>query len=169
MFIFSLILSVLTMINPETKGTIQIPSIFSDNMVLQQNAETPFWGIANQNENISVKGSWGESAETTADDQGRWKTKLETPEAGGPYEVAIQIGDSTITFKNVLIGEVWICSGQSNMEMPIVGWPPRDTVRNSADEIKNADYPEIRLFTVNRAFSNKKEFDCNGIMGNMRS
>ncbi|MGE5804231.1 MAG: glycosyl hydrolase family 2, partial [Ignavibacteria bacterium] len=78
MFIFSLILSALT-INPETKGTIQIPSIFSDNMVLQQNAEAPFWGIANQNENISVKGSWGKSAETTADDHGHWKAKLETP------------------------------------------------------------------------------------------
>ncbi|HSR17478.1 MAG TPA: sialate O-acetylesterase [Ignavibacteriaceae bacterium] len=150
------------MINPETKGTIQIPSIFSDNMVLQQNAEAPFWGIANQSENINVKGSWGKSAETTADDHGHWKTKLETPVAGGPYEVSIQIGDSTITFKNVLIGEVWICSGQSNMEMPMVGWPPRDTIRNSAAEIKNADYPEIRLFTVHRAFSNKKEFDCNG-------
>ncbi len=162
MFVFSLILSFLSMINSEENKSVEIPSIFSDNMVLQRNSEVPFWGRADHNTEITVKGSWGKSAAASADETGFWKTKLETPEAGGPYMVTIQVGDSTITFSNVLIGEVWFCSGQSNMEMPLLGWPPRDTIQNSAFEIKNADYPRIRLFTVPRAFSYKKEFNCNG-------
>ncbi|HVO73929.1 MAG TPA: sialate O-acetylesterase [Ignavibacteriaceae bacterium] len=162
MLILSVIISFLTMMNSDSKSSIQIPSIFSDNMVLQRNTEVPFWGKASRKEKVTVKGSWGKSAETSADEEGNWKTKLETPEAGGPYEVTIRIGDSVVTYKNVLIGEVWICSGQSNMEMPMEGWPPRDTVQNWAGEIKNAKYPEIRMFTVQRAFSNKKEFNCSG-------
>lgn len=162
MFIFSLIIALFNMMNAEKEPLI-IPSIFSDNMVLQQNSDVPFWGKAGENQTILIKGSWGESAEVKAGSGGIWSGKLETPGAGGPFEVTIQTEDSIKIFKNVLIGEVWICSGQSNMEMPMIGWPPRDTIRNSAAEIKNAGYPQIRLFTVHRAFSNKKEFDCNGI------
>jgi sialate O-acetylesterase len=61
-----------------------------------------------------------------------------------------------------MIGEVWLCSGQSNMEMPLAGWPPRDTIQNSSIEIKNADYPQIRLFTVTRAYAAEPQFDCLG-------
>jgi sialate O-acetylesterase len=162
MLIFSLILSFLSMINSDKNKVIEIPSIFSDNMVLQRNSEVPFWGKADRNTEITINGNWGKSTAATANDTGFWKTTLETPEAGGPYEVTMHIGDSIIQFKNVMIGEVWLCSGQSNMEMPLAGWPPRDTVQNWASEIKNADYPQIRLFTVPRAFSYKKEFNCNG-------
>ena len=74
----------------------------------------------------------------------------------------LQIGDSTIIYKNVLIGEVWICSGQSNMEMPLMGWPPYGLISNSDEEIKNANNSKIRLFTVARGVSDEKEFNCVG-------
>jgi len=141
---------------------IEIPSIFSDNMVLQQNSDCSFWGKAEPNLQINIEASWGENSNTTVKDDGRWLTKLKTPTAGGPFEINIQVGDSLIIYKNVLIGEVWLCSGQSNMEMPLQGWPPNDLILNSEVEITKADYPEIRFFTVPRAYSNEKEFNING-------
>ena len=141
---------------------IEIPSIFSDNMVLQRNSTVSFWGKAEPEMKINIDAGWGETSSTTVKTDGTWLTKINTPDAGGPFEVKLQIGDSSITFKNVLIGEVWLCSGQSNMEMPLQGWPPNDPILNSEEEIKKADYPEIRLFTVSRAYSNEKEFNING-------
>ncbi|MFZ0453744.1 MAG: sialate O-acetylesterase [Ignavibacteriaceae bacterium] len=159
-----LLIVLVSVIEPEskTKNSMEMPAIFSDNMVLQHNSEAPFWGKAEPGENVSINCSWGESAETSADNDGTWQTKVKTPGAGGPYVVKIQIGDSAVEYKNVMSGEVWLCSGQSNMEMPMEGWPPYAAVKNSAEEIKDADYPEIRLFTVARAVSDKPEFNCLG-------
>jgi sialate O-acetylesterase len=160
----TLILLFSTMAFPDQKHNrgIEIPSIFSDNMVLQQNSFVSFWGKAEQKLEVNIKSGWGESATTIVDTDGNWLAKLKTPSAGGPYEINLQIGDSIINYKNVLIGEVWFCSGQSNMEMPLQGWPPSDTISNSSEEIANANYPDIRLFTVQRSFSNKKEFNIKG-------
>lgn len=141
---------------------IEIPSIFSDNMVLQQNSIVSFWGKAKPGLKVNIKASWKESVNTTVNTEGSWLVQLTTPSAGGPFEINLQIGDSVITYKNVLTGEVWLCSGQSNMEMPLQGWPPQDTIANSKEEIEKANYPDIRLFTVSRAFSNKREFNCGG-------
>ncbi|MEJ2506774.1 MAG: sialate O-acetylesterase, partial [Ignavibacteriaceae bacterium] len=141
---------------------IEIPAIFSDNMVLQQNTDVSFWGKAEPGSNVSIEASWGESANTTVNDDHSWLIKIKTPEAGGPYDVNLQVGDSTINYKNVLIGEVWLCSGQSNMEMPLQGWLPESPIDNSKEVIEKSDYPQIRLFTVQRAFSNKEEFNCMG-------
>jgi sialate O-acetylesterase len=159
-----LLVVMVSIIKPQSteKHMIVMPAIFSDNMVLQQNTQAPFWGKAEPGETVSVNCSWGESAEATVDNDGMWQAKLKTPRAGGPYIVKIQIGDSTIEYKNVMSGEVWLCSGQSNMEMPMEGWPPYATVKNSAEEIKDAGYPDIRLFTVARAVSDKPEFNCLG-------
>ncbi len=142
-------------------GKIEIPSIFSDNMVLQRNADVSFWGKAEPNTEININATWGESANTTVNTDGAWMTKIKTPDAGGPFDVTLQVGDSVITYKNVLIGEVWLCSGQSNMEMPVQGFLT-DPILNSKEEIEKANYPDIRLFTVARAISNKKEFNCQG-------
>ncbi|MDZ7260659.1 MAG: glycosyl hydrolase family 2, partial [candidate division KSB1 bacterium] len=133
----------------------ELPAIFSDHMVLQQKAEVPFWGKATPQLKISLQASWGASAQATVQNDSLWQAKLKTPKAGGPYEIKIQIGDSTIVYKDVLIGEVWLCSGQSNMEMPLEGWPPRDTVAGAAQTIQQAANPDLRLFTVQRAYSNK--------------
>ncbi len=159
-----LLVVLISVIKPQSmeKHSIVMPAIFSDNMVLQQNTQAPLWGKAEPGETVYVNCSWGESAEATVDNDGIWQAKVKTPEAGGPYEVKIQIGDSTIEYNNVMSGEVWLCSGQSNMEMPMEGWPPYAAVQNSAEEIKEANYPEIRIFTVARAVSDKPEFNCLG-------
>ncbi len=141
---------------------LELPAIFGDNMVMQQKTESPIWGKASAGEDIEISSTWGEKTTAKAKTNGKWTAKLKTPEAGGPYELTIKGKDSVITFKNVLIGEVWVCSGQSNMEMPLIGWPPRDTIKNSAEEIKNADYPEIRLFAVAKGVSAEPREDCKG-------
>lgn len=149
-------------INPQEKNMIEIPAIFSDNMVLQQNSDANFWGKANADLKVNITGSWGSFVNTKVQPDGLFSAKLKTPSAGGPYQVYLQIGDTTIIYKNVMMGEVWLCSGQSNMEMPLMGWPPNDLIFNSEAEIKNANNTNIRLFTVARAVSNKKEFNCVG-------
>lgn len=148
--------------NNPIKDKLMLPSVFSDNMVLQQKTEVPFWGKGIPNHEIQIKAGWGATAMAYVTKDSLWITKIKTPKAGGPYDVTVQSGESAIQYKNVLIGEVWLCSGQSNMEMPLEGWPPYAMVKNSAEEIKNANYPEIRLFTVEKAVSNKPEFDCTG-------
>lgn len=137
------------------KKELKPATIFSDNMVLQQKTEAVIWGKANPNETINIAGSWDKKVTVNADATGNWSAKLETIEAGGPYEVTIANANTTIKYTNVLLGEVWICSGQSNMEMPLKGWPPNDTINNSENEIKTANYPNIRLLQVDRVISNK--------------
>ncbi len=146
----------------EMKNTVVMPAIFSDNMVLQRETIAPIWGKATPGTEVKITSTWGKTANAVAADDGNWMGKIETPKAGGPYKLKLEIGDSTIVYKNVLIGEVWLCSGQSNMEMPMEGWPPQSTVNGSAEEIKNADYPNIRLFTVVRSYSTKPKFNCIG-------
>ena len=149
-------------LSAQEKNLIEIPAIFSDNMVLQQNTEVNFWGKAIVGLNVNATGSWGAAANTQVQSDGKFNLKLKTPLAGGPFQVYLQIGDTTIIYKNVLMGEVWICSGQSNMEMPLMGWPPNDLISNSENEIKTANNQNIRLFTVAHAVSNVKEFNCIG-------
>ncbi|RLD51572.1 MAG: 9-O-acetylesterase, partial [Bacteroidetes bacterium] len=92
---------------------ITLPALFSDNMVLQQQSEAPFWGWANAGAEITVKGSWSnDTVKTIVYKDGKWVLKLPTPKASGPYFVTINLD----TLHNVMIGEVWICSGQSNMQ-----------------------------------------------------
>jgi sialate O-acetylesterase len=141
---------------------LEVPAIFSDNMVLQQKSKVLFWGKAMPDEQVIIKASYGQTANTIVQKDSSWIVKLKTPKAGGPYEINLQVGDSIIVFKNVLVGEVWLCSGQSNMEMPLNGFPPRDTIAGASEEIKNAANSNIRFFTVVRAYSNQPEFNCNG-------
>lgn len=122
---------------------ISIPEIFSDNMVLQQKSDIIMWGWAKPGEKVVIKTDWSDAEITSqGDTQGTWKVTITTPAAGGPYNIHIT-GQNEIILRNVLIGEVWLCSGQSNMEMS-AQWG----INNGEEEIKNADYPEIRLFTV---------------------
>ena len=144
------------------KSFIRMPNVFSDNMVLQQKTGVTFWGLANPGAAVSIKASWGATTRTKVQADSTWKVKLKTIKAGGPYEVSVRIGDSTIIYKNVMLGEVWLCSGQSNMEMPLAGWPPDNPIQNSAQEIQSANYPDIRLFSVARAVSASPEFGCVG-------
>ena len=92
-----------------------LSALFSDNMVLQQNTQAPIWGEATPGKQVKITPSWSkETISVTADETGKWKTSLPTPAAGGPYTITISDGKK-IQLSNVMIGEVWICSGQSNM------------------------------------------------------
>ncbi|UCE06641.1 MAG: glycosyl hydrolase family 2 [bacterium] len=139
-----------------------LPPLFQDNMILQQRTKVSFWGKGIPGTRISVAGSWGKKAAGVVLPDSSWAVKLTTPRAGGPYEVTIQYADSLLVLNNVLIGEVWLCSGQSNMEMPLEGWPPADTIRHAAYEIENATFPQIRLFLVKRNYSATLTSQCSG-------
>lgn len=147
-----LLAATLVACSPE-KPILQLPALFSDHMVLQQVSENAIWGKANPQSKVTVDASWGASATATADADGKWLTKIATPQAGGPHKLTISRGDSIIVISDVYAGEVWVGSGQSNMEMPLKGWPPRDSIDNSAAEIAAATNPNIRMFTVARAMS----------------
>ena len=144
----SLTLLVLTFIFRVSNGNISLPEIFSDNMVLQQKSDVTIWGWAKTGEKVVLKADWLNSEiSTTVDNQGKWKLILKTPEAGGPYHILLK-GYNEVVLKNVLIGEVWLCSGQSNME-----WSAAMGINNAEEEIKNANYQEIRFFSVYHATS----------------
>jgi len=132
----------------EKKIPLKLPTLFSDHMVLQQDHEVSIWGKYTPNNEVTIKGSWGDEATTKSDANGRWKIELPTPKAGGPFNLSIVTKDSTAIFNDVLIGEVWLASGQSNMQMPLKGWPPNDLIQNSKAEIAAADHPQIRMFSV---------------------
>jgi sialate O-acetylesterase len=141
---------------------LQFASIFTDSMVLQQQREVVVWGKGVAGKKINVESSWKNKASTVVDNEGSWSVRLKTVKAGGPYQVMVSDGDTTIRLKDVLLGEVWLCSGQSNMEMPLEGWPPTNPIMNSDSEISNAKFPIIRLFGMKKAYSIKPETSCEG-------
>ena len=104
-------------------------------MVLQQNQDVAFWGTYTPNEKVTVSGSWGEESTSIADEYGKWKLNIPTPKAGGPHKVNIITKDTTLLLEDVMVGEVWLASGQSNMQMPLKGWPPNDPIKNAEEEI----------------------------------
>jgi sialate O-acetylesterase len=136
--------------------------LFTDSMVFQQQSNAPIWGRGTPGTMIKVQTTWGTTASTRVGSDSAWMLTVRTPKAGGPYQFTIGHDDTSVTFGNVLAGEVWLCSGQSNMEMPLAGWPPSDTVLNSAQEIEHSTLPNVRLFAVKRAFSAVPEFSCDG-------
>ncbi len=124
-----------------TFAQINLPSFISSNMVLQQNFEAPIWGWAKPGTHISVTPSWDNfNYQTLTDYNGDWFIKIKTPSAGGPY--SLMINKDTLT--NVMIGEVWVCSGQSNMQRAMY------KTDNAEEEIHKANYPDIRLFYAAR-------------------
>jgi sialate O-acetylesterase len=129
--------------------------LFSDNMVIQRETQAPIWGWADPGEKISVKGSWGIEGTATANAEGKWALKLETPKAGGPHTLTFQ-GTNTVKLKNVLSGDVWLCSGQSNMQWTV------GRSKNVEEEAKKANYPNIRHFTVGYKASKKAEEEFKG-------
>ena len=113
-------------------------------MVLQRETEVSFWGKSSPNEKIEIRGTWGKSSSVIADKDGNWELKLATLSAGGPYEIVINDSKSSIVYKDVLIGEVWLASGQSNMQWKLNHC--KDCIDNQDEEIANANYEEIRFF-----------------------
>ena len=134
---------------------VTLPSFFSDNMVLQQNTEAAIWGWTDSGNKITITTTWtGVKFTAIPDKDGKWTAKLQTPEAGGPYKIFINDGEK-LTLENVLIGEVWFCSGQSNMEMPVKGFGSQP-VEGSSDFILGANpKTPIRMCTIQRKASLK--------------
>ncbi len=129
---------------------IELPYFFANNMVLQQNTNANFWGNATANSNITLITSWNKKKYSLKSGKdGKWKTKITTPNAGGPYTITISDG-TPLTLQNIVIGEVWLCSGQSNMEMQMKGFKDQP-ILNSNDAIFESENDNIRLFIVPRS------------------
>lgn len=143
-------------------SNIWLPSVFSDAMVLKQNSQTPFWGKADKGETVCVTVTWNNKTyQTKADKAGNWSVMLDTPRFGGPFSITVK-GNNTVKINNVMIGEVWLASGQSNMELPLRGWPPEDTVLNASKYIAEADNNNIRMFTTAKTVSFTPQADAEG-------
>ncbi|MBN1505751.1 MAG: hypothetical protein JW955_02840 [Sedimentisphaerales bacterium] len=138
------------------RADIRLPSIIGDNMVLQGGDLVPIWGLADAGEEIALSFSWREKGWTIqADDHGKWTFRTSVPAIGGPFEMTLK-GKNTVTIRNILVGEVWVCSGQSNMQ-----WPVRQSA-NAEQEMAEAKYPKIRLFTVERKVATTPQDNCRG-------
>lgn len=142
------------------QAKVTLPSFFTNNMVIQQNSTLTLPGKAKAGKKVTVKASWNDNKFTTkATADGSFRIEIPTPAAGGPYTITISDGE-ILTLKNVLAGEVWFCSGQSNMEMPVAGW---GKVMNYEQEVAEAKYPSIRLLQVKKttAFTPAEDVEMN--------
>jgi len=142
---------------------ITIPNIISNNMVLQQNTQVPVWGWAIEGTIVQITTSWGQTLSAVASSKGKWMTSIQTPIAfagqAPVYTITISGPANIITISNILVGEVWLCSGQSNM------WFPLNSglmVVDAANEVAAANYPSIRLFTVTMADAATPASNCSG-------
>ncbi len=132
------------------QAQVRLAPIFTDNLVLQQHSKALIWGWTSPGRSVKVQPSWSrKTAQGTADKDGKFLVTVETPAAGGPYQITVSDG-KPVHLKNVLIGEVWICAGQSNMEMPMKGFKGQPVV-GSNTTILHASNPMIRLYTVPRS------------------
>lgn len=143
------------------RAEIVLPAIFGNNMVLQQKTDAAIWGKASPGNSVEVTTSWDHNSYTTeAGADGKWKIRVKTPAAGGPYEISISDGEM-LKLSNVLIGEVWVFSGQSNMQMPMKGYH-NEPVSGSNEAIATSKNENIRLFTVSREKSLEPLDDLTG-------
>ena len=128
---------------------VTLPKMFSDGMVMQRETNANLWGTAKASATVKITTSWdGKTYEAKAGKDGKWKTAIATPKAGGPYSITLTDGEQTV-LDNILIGELWLCSGQSNMEMPMKGFK-NQPVENAVEDILHSADKELRLFTVKR-------------------
>ncbi len=135
----------------ETKAKVTLPKFFDHNMVLQQQTTCNLWGWTDKGKNgVVVTTSWdNEEYRAKVDKKGRFELKVKTPAAGGPYDIRFSDGDETLELHNILVGEVWICSGQSNMEMQMKGFK-QQPVEGTTEELLRCRDTQLRLFTVKR-------------------
>ena len=135
-----------------THAQLDLMPLFSDHMVLQQQSDAAIWGKAVPGAEVVLTASWGARSSAMVDDNGDWLTRLATPEAGGPHTIKITCGSDLLILSDVLVGEVWLCSGQSNMEMPLNGFHG-EPVEGSAAAMATSDCNQLRMFTVKRELS----------------
>ena len=154
------VIAFLAFISTTLFAKVKLPGVLADNMVLQQQSQVKLWGEAKPGSIVNIKPSWAKrSYSTTTGKDGKWIQQITTPVAGGPYEITFNDGEKT-TLKNILIGEVWFCSGQSNMEMPVQGFD-RQPVNNIQDIlIKAKKEGPIRFCKSPRITAKTPQSDC---------
>ena len=145
------------------QAKVHLPAIFGDHMVLQRNATVTIWGKADPTETVTVRATFSkESAVSTTDSNGNWQVKLDTKDAGGPYQISVK-GKNEVKLKDVYLGEVWLSCGQSNMEFPVDSTGAAYSgVVNFRHELAAADFPHIRIFKVQRTVARIAKDDCTG-------
>ena len=149
--LFPIVFLIFLFFTCNVSADVKLPQLISSNMVLQRNAPVKIWGMAKKREIVTISFN-GQTVKTRASRKGKWQVILKSMSAGGPFKMTIQ-GKNKIVLENILIGDVWICSGQSNMNMSVKR-------SNDADaEIVAANYDKIRLFTVPRTISNVPKSD----------
>jgi sialate O-acetylesterase len=142
----------LVLIHSPLFAQVKLARLFSDHVVLQRQKPVPVWGWASPNEKVKVVLA-SQTQNAKADETGKWMVKFSPMEAGGPYQLTVSAKSGSATVSDILIGEVWLCSGQSNMEWPV------SAANNYQEEKKNADYPQIRHFRVEHEVSISPEKD----------
>lgn len=160
------LLSLLFLICSSTIGAkIQLPAIFSDGMILQQSTNVKIWGKANKNTDVEIRCSWNDTPfRTHSNAEGEWNTFISTPIAGyQPQQITVSDGD-IYTVENVLIGEVWLCAGQSNMEMPVRGFQ-NSPIEHASDIVADAAQYQgkVRVIKVKKSVAETPQTDCSGI------
>lgn len=144
---------------------VKLPAIISDNMILQQNTKAALWGWAAPGEEITITNNWNKKSSTVvADASGKWQTTVTTTKAGGPYKLTFT-ASNTLEVNNILFGEVWLASGQSNMEF-FVGKTPNPSytgIHNYDEVIKDAEHPYIRQIDVPNKVADDPQFDFKGV------
>jgi sialate O-acetylesterase len=145
------------------KAEVTLPKVFSSHMVLQRDMPIHIWGDAAPGEQITVD-LHGSTNTATTDNLGRWSLRLPSQSAGGPYTLTIH-GTNTLQLEDILIGDLWIASGQSNMEMPLAGFPGSSVVKDADKEITAANYPQIRLLLVEKDTADYPLEDVKAVTG----
>ncbi len=149
----------LLLIVQSISAEVKLPAIVSSNIVLQRNTTVVLWGWAEAGENISIEASWlSEVLKVEADSEGSWRVEVKTTNSKDPQTISIKSAASDITLENILFGEVWLCSGQSNMQQPVTGYNGQPTFGSSM-AVAHASNPNLRLFTVDRMGSKSPETD----------
>ncbi len=133
------------------RAEVRLPKVLSSHMVMQRNAPIHFWGWADPGEEVTVSLE-GQSAEATSDKLGKWSLYLPARAAGGPFRVDVKASNA-LSIEDVMIGDVWFASGQSNMEMPLKGFPGNASIKNSEAEIQSANQPKLRLLRIQKKTS----------------
>ena len=147
----------------EKSSDLKLMDVFSNGMVLQQKSKTKIWGISNPNGTVNIDASWGMKSSVKTNLNGNWIAELDTPEAGGPYTILVTDGIKTKEISDILIGEVWFASGQSNMEMPLEGYLPAEPIDEADEEILNSLNNNIRMFTVTNNVTLSKIDSAEGV------
>lgn len=145
----ALIIAAGLILSATANAKVVLPKIFGNGMVMQQQTECNIWGTATAGKTVRIRTSWnGKTYQAHAGNDGKWAVKVATPVAGGPYDIAFSDGERLV-LHDILIGELWICSGQSNMEMPMKGFKGQP-VEGADEELLNCRDSQLRLFTVKR-------------------